>query len=223
MRCRRENLEVVFFQKRERLVARRLDDRHREHRPSRGPHHVRVVNVGRPVTDNHRRDLRRIGRAQDRAKIARLLDRLRDNHERILGELQIDEFDRHVGTHHQQTVWPFFIRDLLKADLRAGVDLCPRLLRICDQRGLVLALEIQLRAVKDRPRAISEIQRTPTLAIALDDHLARLLASRAASQLHDVLEFRITRARYFHSTIYQLPSTNYFAASNGPNGMPFAA
>ena len=85
MRRRGKNLEAALLKPCKRLVRSRLDDRHGEHRPRRGADDIRVVDVGRAVTDYHSRDLCRVSRAEDRTEIARLFNRLGDDDERVLG------------------------------------------------------------------------------------------------------------------------------------------
>ena len=193
MRSRGKDPEAALLQERKSLVASRLDHGDGKHRASRGAHHVRVVDVGRAVADYHRRYLRRVSGAQYRAEVARLLDGLGDDDERVLRKPQIGKPDRDMRPYHQKPVRPLLVGNLREACPRARVDLRSQPGAIFHQRRLVLVLQIAVGTVEDRSRTVTAVKGAAALAIALDDHLAGLLARRAASQLHDVLQLRVRR------------------------------
>ena len=158
---------------------------------SRGADDVRIVDVCRAVADYHCRDFRSVSRAEDSPEVARLLDRLGDDDERILGELQVCELYRDMRAHHEKPVRALLVGDLREARLGAGVDLCAEPRTLVHQPRFVLVLQVELGAVENRARAIAAVERATALAVALDNHLARLLTRRAAAKLHDVLELGI--------------------------------
>ena len=188
-----KNRETARLEKLQRLFARRFDNRHREHRAGGGADDIGVVDIGSAVADDHRRHLGGIGRAENRAEIAGLFDRLGDNHQRIGRQIEIGEFPAHMRPDHQQPVRTLFVGDFLEADFRACIDFRTGDGAFADDFRLVLVLEVEIRTMEERMRPVAVVERTAALAVALDNHFARLLARSAAAELHDMLELGIGR------------------------------
>jgi len=138
-------------------------------------------------------DARRIGRPQNGAQVARFFNGFRNDHKRMLGQLQIAEFARELGSNDQQPIGAFAIGDLFEHGCRAGENFGAEVAALLHNHGLVDVFEVQLFAEKKHVRAIPVFERPFTLAISFDQHLTGFIAVGALTQFDSVLNFRICK------------------------------
>ena len=162
-------------------AAGRRAERDREDRPGAGPDRVRVEQVGARRRGDDRVRAGAVGRTEDRAQVARLLDALDDDDERV--RRQVEPLEREVrdADHGHQALGPLAEGELLEDAFTGGDGFDAGGLESVERSPCVRAGQQRL-AHERLDHVDPGIDGSPDLAGAIDDRQAAPVALAPVAQ-----------------------------------------
>jgi hypothetical protein len=154
---------------------------------------VGVPPVGHRVGGDDRRDAGGVGRPHHGTEVARLLDALTDQDQRVLGQREAVETTADGRDDGEEAVRPLAVGDPLERRPADPDRLDPVGAEVVDEPGLLHRVEHELGAVEDGPGPDAGTDGQGELLVALDDGDALGVAGPAAAQGDERLEARVRR------------------------------